>query len=380
MTNRREYELQFSDVKLTNAAVQIYGPLRERTSMGNVAAQLFSDFAQAFDDVAVHNYFGGAMFNESIASAWALDLGAPVGVFVGIPDHVPEPFFDHPFAVGVFVCETDAIDPKWVEICNQLDLIVVPSQWCKRAFRGSGVKAPLLVVPHGLEADYQPYAPKRRGERFTFYNTFYKDSLCSRKSLEELVRCFTRVFRDRRDVVLRLRTEEGAELDECRRNYRFDGLIDVEPITQCSTRDFARIYGEVHCTVHPSKGEGFGFIPCQSIACETPVIAPHTTGMKDYLSDENSIALKTNGRVPGEITGNEFGTYFGIDEDHLCYCLEYALENWETEYDKVKRAAPDFRKRYSWQAVLGEFRDVVAGILDDGRRAETKRELTEVHC
>ncbi len=131
-----------------------------------------------------------------------------------------------------------------------------------------------------------------------------------------------------------------------------------------STSDFASIYSDVHCMVHPSKGEGFGLIPFQSIACETPVIAPCSTGMMEYLNTGNAMALRTCCETEGEDVYYKTGTYPMIDEDHLVELLRYAKDNWEIENEKVKQAAPEFREKFSWENVLAELVSLIQSLLE----------------
>ena len=114
-----------------------------------------------------------------------------------------------------------------------------------------------------------------------------------------------------------------------------------------------------------SPGEGFGLVPFQSIACETPVIAPHSTGMADYLDNTNSIRLDTKGRTSGEGVGNAVGTYFKIDEDHLVNQLRYVEANWEDEYKKVRKASTPFRESYQWPAVLHECVELIKMVIQN---------------
>jgi glycosyltransferase involved in cell wall biosynthesis len=369
--------VSFKGVYRKNVNVQFYGPFQAWVSLANISTAMFSELAKALNDVVLHNYFSQGWADPSLKSQAFLNWNAPVGLFIGVPSFVPDRFFQHPFTIGGFVCETDEINPLWVPICNRMNLVIVPSTWCKDAFRKSGVVAPIMVVPHGLEKEYRPYKIKLHHHPFTFFNTFYSGSYCSRKSLDELVRCFSKAFGKRDDVVLRLRTDESPALNRCRLDQPFSDNILVEPISRCGTEEFARIYSDVHCTVHPSKGEGFGLIPFQSIACETPVIAIHKTGMADYLTDDNSIALNTKGRVAGEGMGNKYGTYFGIDEDHLIDCMETALENWDEEYLKLRQGAPKFREQNSWSAILGELTGIIESVLGTENLSHTKQRIRE---
>jgi glycosyltransferase involved in cell wall biosynthesis len=223
------------------------------------------------------------------------------------------------------------------------------------------------VVPHGLEPEYRPYHDKSRSTPFVFYNTFSSHSYPERKSCAELIRCFVRAFPGNDDVTLRLRTQQNPKIEQYLRDAGADDRIVIDPPDDCSTEDFARIYSDVHCTVHPSKGEGFGLIPFQSIACETPVIAPAVTGMADYLNADNAILLHMGGHVPGIGVGNQSGTYYSVDEDHLVHCLRHVYDHWEEEYSKVRQAAPAFRQAHSWDAALGPFSSLLGELLRQDR-------------
>ncbi|MGA8262241.1 MAG: hypothetical protein WB783_18705 [Arenicellales bacterium] len=138
----------------------------------------------------MQNDIPGGWIEPDLQKYSGLDLQAPVAIFYGVPVDVPEFVYGHPVKIGGFVCETDLIDANWVTICNRFDLIIVPSRWCRDTFARSGVTTPITIIPHGLEPEYQPNGIRTPPEPFTFYNTFYATSFCSRKSLEELVRAF----------------------------------------------------------------------------------------------------------------------------------------------------------------------------------------------
>ncbi len=344
--------------------VQFYGMFEGCFSIAAVCTQIGRVLTERLEGVALHSYNGGSFFDASLAEYAAVDRAAPVGFFYGFPSDVPAAFHGHPFRIGGFVCETDRIAPGWVEVCNSLNLVVVPSTFCRRAFVDSGVTVPVMVVPHGLEPEYRPVAEKRRSKPLIFYNVFNRASLLERKNAEELVRCFLDAFGPSGDdCVLRLRTGLSHGLVTIRQRYDFGRAILLDLPEQRDIAAFARIYSEVHCTVHPSRGEGFGLVPFQSIACETPVIAPAITGMADYLSDDNAMCLRTSGRTAGVMDGNQAGMYFMIDEAHLVEQLHHAHTNWEEEYRKVRIAGPELRARYTWDAVLSELVEVIEEVL-----------------
>jgi glycosyltransferase involved in cell wall biosynthesis len=345
-------------------------------SIASVCTQFGRVLTERLEGVALHSYNGGSFFDPGLAEHAGVDRAAPVGFFYGFPNDIPQAFYEHPFRIGGFVCETDRIAPLWVEVCNSLDLVVVPSTFCKRAFSDSGVGVPVMVVPHGLEPEYRPVGEKRRSEPLIFYNVFEEGSLLERKNAEELIRCFLEAFGPSgEEGVLRLRTGLSPGLVDIRQRYDFGRAILLDLPDRRNTAAFARIYSEVHCTVHPSRGEGFGLVPFQSIACETPVIAPAVTGMADYLDNDNAMCLRTVGRTAGVLGGNQAGAYFSIDEAHLVELLHHAHSNWEAEYRKVRTAGPELRARYPWNVVLSELIEVIEEALAAGNSDRLKRSL-----
>jgi hypothetical protein len=187
--------------------VQLYGMFEGCFSIAAVCTQLGRALTRGLEGVALHSYNGPHFFDRSLAEHAAVDHAAPVGIFYGFPDDIPAVFSRHSFRIGGFVCETDRIAPTWVEICNSLDLVIVPSSFCRHAFHTSGVRVPVMVVPHGLEPEYRPVKEKRRSKPLVFYNAFNSGSLLERKSAEELVRCFLEAFGSNgEECVLHLRT------------------------------------------------------------------------------------------------------------------------------------------------------------------------------
>lgn len=341
--------------------VQFYGHFAGRGSIANVCRQWSRELIRQFPSAGLHNYSSGPVLGEDdLESHVRINRHAPIGIYYGFPTEMPRDLTEtHEVTIGAFVCETDRIGDDWVRVCNQLDLVVVPSTFCRRVFRGSGVTSPIIVVPHGIDDEYVPYPSRRSSDRVVFFNTFAASSFPVRKGAEELVRCFIRAFAGRSDVLLRLRTQKTGLVARLRDIYPFRDIVQIEHPVELGSTEFARIYSDVHCTVHPSKSEGFGLIPFQSIACATPVIAPPVTGMADYLDEDNAVLLHTGGLEQGFGWANQEGFFHRVDEDHLIHCLRHVYENWDREQQKVAAVARQFRDRYQWPVVLAPLIDVL---------------------
>ena len=350
----------------TGMALQLYGMFHDCSSIPNVCGQLARHLRAVVPALALQSYTGRPFFDPALEALAGMDPEAPVAFFYGVPDAIEDPVWRHPTRIFGLACESDRVPAAWVACCDRFDLVVVPSRYCARSLRDSGVRAPILVVPHGLEPCYRPRAPKTRRRPFVFYNVLNAERP-HRKSLPELLRAFRRAFAGRNDVVLRLRVERSREV---RAVLAAAGVADHDPQiliderTDLPTDAFAACYADVHCTVHPSRAEGFGLIPFQSIACETPVIAPAHTGMADFLDEGNAILLRSRADParPADVY-YAYGAQPVIDEDHLVALLRHAEAAWEQEYAKVRAAAPAFRARYAWPVALAELLALVRALV-----------------
>ncbi len=334
--------------------LQFYGMFDSCISISNVCTQIALELVKFFPDIGLHSYTGRSFFDESLVPYNGMNRAAPVALFFGVPENIPDFVFEHPITIGGFVCETTAIPKRWVDVCNRFDLLVVPSEFCKSAFENSGVSQPIMVVQHGLEPEYHARKTKKHDDVFYFYNTFNGRLFPERKGCADLIECFSRAFSNRDDVRLKLRTEPTDRVLESIKQFHAEQLIEIVIPGSENTDTFAALYSDVHCTVHPSRGEGFGLIPFQSIACETPVIAPCHSGMTEYLNNAN--ALLVDFHEPCHAKGVYYGTgrYWPVDKEDLVKKMLMMVDQWDEEYLKVKKIAPTFRQQYSWPVVLSE--------------------------
>lgn len=369
----RSPPLVFEGARRPGARVQYYATLYGSDSYANVADIVARALVERMPDTALWNYVGGRIDDPALAPHSGLNHAAPVGIFFGFPVHAPTAFLGHRIRIGVFVCEADQIPPEWVRACNRFHLIAVPSRFCRNAFLRSGVTTPVMVVPHGVHPAHAPGRTAPPDDRFVFYNNF-RCQVAGRKGYRELVRCFQAAFQGRDDVVLRLRAGDARWLPACRGWPDFGGLVEFDPPEPLSMDEAAAVYSAVHCTVHPSKGEGFGLVPLESIACGTPVIAPAHTGMADYLGPDNAVILRTGETIRAPRADHQCGRYHSVDEEHLIELLRRMPERWPEEQERLVEVGEDVRRRYAWPRLLGPFLDVVEQAL----QCEDRRDIEDI--
>ncbi len=335
------------------APIQCYGMFGSILSFENVATQLFAEIARYFDEVSFHDY----RHRVHTAVPGFEDRSfiypkAKIAIFHGVVQKaLPEVMAGHQFRIGCLVCDADKIPVSEIELCHQsFDLVVIPSKFCQRVFESSGLKTQTLVIPHGITTAFTATANDCE-DSFTFYNV-YSQMRPFRKSEDELINAFVKAFSLDPGYQLILRTEYTKSLaDKINKAQAMQVITVIED--ELPEAEYVRSFSQAHALVHPSKAEGFGMIPLQALACETPVIATGVTGLADYLNKDNAMILRTSGMVAckhdvGESIG---GQYHAIDEEHLVNCLIEMADNWKQEKQKASQAAASIRENYSWQQV-----------------------------
>ncbi len=118
---------------------------------------------------------------------------------------------DGPF-VAHTVWESDRLPRHWPELLDGTDLVIVPTEWNRAVFVDSGVRAPVMVVPHVAAA----VEPGDRGgplgladDDFVFYTIGRWDE---RKAMFLTVRAYLDAFTADDPVVLVVKTGPRIEM------------------------------------------------------------------------------------------------------------------------------------------------------------------------
>ena len=255
------------------------------------------------------------------ACSWMLDSGAENGLVGKImeatagPETKPDVSFqlqlpnewDSNLAghnVGISaVVETDICSPKWIECCNKMDAIVVPSQHTANVLQKSGkLTTPLYVIGESfidecatsdsLELDLETSFNFLVLGQLTDHNP-YRD----RKNVLFTLRWLCEEFANDPDVgiVIKTNSGRGTKIDRGITRKILEGVIGEirsGPYPKIhfvhghmKPEEVASLYKhkKVKALVTATRGEGFGLPLLEAAACGLPVIATDWSGHKDFL-------------------------------------------------------------------------------------------------
>lgn len=209
------------------------------------------------------------------------------------------------YHVGRTMYETDRIPEDWVDACNQMDEIWVPSDFNIETFAHSGVRRDKLVKMPG-SIDVRPYSldtapvdlPGRRG--FTFLSVF---DWQWRKGWDVLLSAFMEEFGAEEDVALVIKTWSafGRSVEQLRSDavsyLRLAGLADELPSNITIYQDnlpasrLPGLYRAADCFVLPTRGEGWGRPFMEAMLMQLPVIGTRCSGQLEFMNDDNAFLI-----------------------------------------------------------------------------------------
>jgi glycosyltransferase involved in cell wall biosynthesis len=209
----------------------------------------------------------------------------------------------------------------WVEILNQLDLVITPTVWNKEVWERAGVTTPVAVVPLGIDPEL--YFPAT-GRRCTFLCVHENlGGVTSREDWRDTLRAYLSAFTAEDDVRLLVKTWKWKpeEFDVAREQVleelrsvqgRAPGAGDawmpagpspprsaapaVEVIDGVlSAREMRELYQRAWLFVKNANREGWS-MPCtEAIACDTPVAATRIEPLLSHLPE------RTRWFAPGDV-------------------------------------------------------------------------------
>jgi len=188
--------------------------------------------------------------------------------------------------------EVDGIGDQWVEACNAMDEVWVPTLWQNRFFVSSGVQSPVYTVPLGIDPRmFSPDIYQARWEGPDCFRFLAVGWWQLRKRWDILVRAFVDEFGDDEDVHLILKIH-STEPDE-HILYALAQLLEGRELTNVHLVNtswewwhLASFYRMCDAFVLPTGGEGYGYPFLEALCCGLPVICTDGLGTGEVLRSD----------------------------------------------------------------------------------------------
>ena len=276
-------------------------------------------------------------------------------------------------SIGFATFETFQPPEAWIEVLNQNDAIIVPSQFNYKIFAHMPVKKPIYHIPHCINTDiyHKDVVPLKEYDKYTF---LFMGIWRERKGYKQLFEAWLREFREDDKVQLVVKTDKPDKA-----KLYFEGVIRQLGIN----KGFAPIIFEnkifdektlpnfiksADCLIFPTMGEGFGYPGLQCMALGIPVIITDYAGCKDYANEDTAILLKPNGFVLCNNMDNipQFRNkkWAFIEVKKIQKIMRYVLKNQEEVKLKTNVAYSYVRRRFNYKEIGRQFVKMIRELYD----------------
>jgi glycosyltransferase involved in cell wall biosynthesis len=262
---------------------------------------------------------------------------------IGIIKTIPSMFFHNAseFRIGYTMVENTKIGKKWVEMCNQMDAIFVPSKFLVDVFRSCGVTKPIKVVKQGVDSRKFPFIKRVKKTPFVFGTVGYMDD---RKNWQDMVTAFTSEFNNNEPVELWIKNSNQYF------NYTLFKDRRIKSINKYySFEEMHKLYSLMDCFLCPSHAEGSALTPREAMATGLPTILTNWSGMTEIAYHEFSYPLTPIAIDFPDIRGQEQPGFMArLNVRELMYWMRYVYEHQEEAYDKGIMASKFIHRNYNW--------------------------------
>jgi len=214
------------------------------------------------------------------------------------------------YLVGYTVWETTKPPDHWKDLINQLDHLLVPTEWNKEIFLDFGITIPIDVIPHISEFQGVPSTSTSQlsvdEKRFLFYII---STWTERKVIWKVIDAYIKAFDKNDNVELLIKTSKGDTRKPRNIFLRYAGYT-YQPVRKTFNRylqkfknipaitlvaddsksdDYIQsLHTRGDCFVSLCRGEGWGIGSFEAAHYGKPVIMTGFGGQTSYLHPEYS--------------------------------------------------------------------------------------------
>lgn len=296
-------------------------------------------------------------------------LNSKIQIIHLTPENYPGTIKKNRYNIAYAAWETSKLPPEWVGLINQCDEVWVPCKHNVEVFRSSGVKRPIVYIPHTFAEEYvfdkEDSELLEDNETFTFYSVF---QWTERKNPLALLKAYLTEFKKEENVHMIFKTylqdprsaEQNAVVKNMISSVKQKLYLDVYPrlalISSLMSRaQIQSLHKQCDCYVSPHRCEGFGIPIAEAMIAGNPVIVCGHGGPEDFIIDGDTGLLIDYNMTP--VFGMPFPNYTGDmvwaepDIMDLKAKMRWAFENRKEAKEMGDRGKEWIKENLSWEAI-----------------------------
>ena len=297
------------------------------------AAENMKKMVQGYHDIMGYGHASYEIikaFDRAGISSEINSQNCPIGISMGFPTDYK--FYPGQYRIGYTAWESTELKDGWIDQMLSVDELWATSQWTADVFKDTTGREDVFVYKHGITMDWSPLK-RNRSDIFRFLHIGEPQV---RKNGQLVVDAFTKLFGndDSFQLILkvssinttRVYAPDGSILGSPDSKYKNIKIID----DYLSHEQMIHLYHRSNAMVYPTMGEGFGFMPLQSIATGMPTISTYDwADYKEYITNPLNSTLTTS-----EYPMLHPGKIYNVDISDLINSMSNLVDNYD-KYSKI---------------------------------------------
>jgi glycosyltransferase involved in cell wall biosynthesis len=310
--------------------------------------------------------------------------------------------------------ETTAVSDKWIEGCNKMDLIIVPSEHSKNGFI-QALYEKVQNLPDGKQKKVgelrlqKPIEVLFEGADDNLYKSIddvsldlvddVKEDFCflhvgqwtkgnygeDRKDIAKMIKIFYESFANKKEQPALILKSNGAtysimDREECLRKineikskfpkdwnlpnvYLLHGSLSIEEMNKLYN------HPKVKAFVSLTHGEGFGRPLLEATMTGLPVIASNWSGHVDFLSERDSMLLGGElKQVPQSMVWKDIiipeSQWFHVNETQAYKAMNHCFQNYDEVKEKALNLMKINRDKFTLDKMTEKLGKIISPIVD----------------
>jgi len=240
--------------------------------------------------------------------------------------------------------------------------LLAPSAWAASVLRRVVPElVPIVIAPHGVTREVHYLAPElrdvvRKGYREEKFRVLHMTSSeTERKGTKLLLRAWKEAkcggqLPEQAKLYVVMNPLHTSKVKWWCADFGLTAAdIEIRPGLAESHEGIAALYSAMHAVCQPSRGEGFGLVPLEALACGVPVIATACTGHAEYLGSRPPGALIVEHGPSGSMDDFPGSRAPTVTAEAIQYALGVAYSHWEGLASGAEQNADALRAEWSWE-------------------------------
>ena len=309
------------------------------------------------------------------------------------------------FSIGITAGIESTLAPKdWIDGCNRMDLIIVPTTFSKEVLQGTSydekdkrtgqvlrtfkITTPIEVLHEGVELST---FLKSKNEvdvlegidsdwNYLFTGHWLKGDLGKdRKDVGMMIKTFCTVFKntpkkkqpglilktssagfsvmDRENISSKIKEITSEFGDKCPPIHLLFGDLSEDEMSSLYH------HPKVKAMISFTKGEGYGRPLCEFSLTGKPILVTKWSGHLDFLPEENTVFLEGALDNIHESSADQFlmkeAKWFQVNYSFAAGMLDKVFNNYKTYLNKSKGLVGNTKKNFSLQSMHDKFKVIL---------------------